>query len=88
MRTDNQVGQTPEHNLQTQTHKERKILRMLSSAFGFAASAMVAFGALLLLSPVEHTARWGLMLASGGFGVGLACLVVAITGIVYARRRP
>ena len=88
MRTDNQVIQTPGNSQQTQSHQQDKTLRILSSALGFAASAMVAVGALLLLSPVKHTARFGLILASGGFGVGFACLVVAITGIVCARRRP
>ena len=87
MRTDKRVIQTPENNQQTQNHQRDKTLRILSSALGFAASVMVVVGALLLSSPVKHTVRFGLILASGGFGVGFACLVVAITGIVYSRRR-
>ena len=87
MPTDNQTGQTPENNSHPKRPHAVKILRILSSALGFAASAMVGGGGVLLLSPTERTERFGLILASSGFGMGLACMVVAITGIVYSRRR-
>jgi len=74
-------------DLQTQRQQESKILRILSGVLGLAASAMVVVGAMLLLSQKEHTVRFGVMVAGGGFGMGFACLIVAITGIAYARRR-
>ena len=80
------MAQIPQH-LQIQRQRESKILRILSSALGFAAAAAVAVGAMLLLSPNERTVRLGSVVAGSGFGLGFACLAVAITGIVYARRR-
>jgi hypothetical protein len=80
------MARNTEH-AQTQKEHELKTLRILSSALGFAASAMVVAGAMLLLSPNARTVRFGLVVAGSGFGMGFACLVVAITGIAYARRR-
>jgi uncharacterized membrane protein len=81
--TDSRTGQTPTHDLRAERHQALKILRILSGVFGFAAAAMVAAGAMLLSSPIEPATRFGLTIAGAGFGMGLACLAVAVTGIVY-----
>ncbi len=76
----------PPRDLRAEGHPALKILRILSGAFGLAAAAMIAVGALFMSSPIEHTARIGMTGAGSGFGMGFASLVVAITGIVYGRR--
>ena len=75
----------PPRHSRAEGHPALKILRILSGAFGLAAAAMVAVGALFMSSPVEHTVRFGMTVAGCGFGMGFASLVVAITGIVYGR---